>query len=60
MLIKDAEKMVFMGRAITCKRAQDSFSLVSKGSSKEHPEYLQQVPQTKVGILRLQVYSHGY
>lgn len=60
MLMKDAERVVFIGGSITWKKAQDSISLDSKALLKQHPEYLQQFSQTKVGTRRFQIYPNGY
>ncbi len=60
MLIKDAEQVVFIGGSITWKKkAQDSIGLDSKALLKQHPEYLQQFPQTKVGTQRFQIYPNS-
>ncbi|MFV5344286.1 YqaJ viral recombinase family protein [Acinetobacter oleivorans] len=60
ILMKDAERVVLMGGTITWKKAQDSISLDSKALLKQHPEYLQQFPQTKVGTRRFQIYPNGH
>lgn len=59
MLMKDAERAVFTGGSVTWKKAQDSISLDSKALLKQHPEYLQQFSQTKVGTRRFQIYPNG-
>jgi hypothetical protein len=59
MLMKDAERAVFTGGSVTWKKSQDSISLDSKSLLKQHPEYLQQFPQTKVGTRRFQIYPNG-
>ncbi|ENV36443.1 YqaJ viral recombinase family protein [bacterium SPL81] len=59
MLMKDAERAVFTGGSVTWKKAQDSTTLNSKALLKQHPEYLQQFPQTKVGTRRFQIYPNG-
>ncbi|HAV5331361.1 YqaJ viral recombinase family protein [Acinetobacter baumannii] len=59
MLMKDAERAVFTGGSVTWKKSQDSISLDSKALLKQHPEYLQQFPQTKVGTRRFQIYPNG-
>ncbi|MHA3060044.1 YqaJ viral recombinase family nuclease [Acinetobacter sp. ANC 4636] len=55
--IQDAERAVFQAGSVTWKRSKDSISLDSKALLKQHPEYLQQFPQTKQGSRRLQIYS---
>ncbi len=60
ILMKNAERVVFMGRSITWKKAQDSIGLYSKALLKKHPEYLQQFSQTKAGARRFQIYQNGY
>ncbi|MGQ1705168.1 YqaJ viral recombinase family nuclease [Acinetobacter baumannii] len=60
ILIKDAERVIFIGGSITWKKTQDSIILDSKALLKQHPEYLQQYPQTKVGTRRFQIYPNGY
>ncbi|MFY5899624.1 YqaJ viral recombinase family nuclease [Acinetobacter pittii] len=60
ILIKDAERVVFIGGSITWKKAQDSIGLDSKALLKQHPEYLQQFSQTKVGTRRFQIYPNGH
>ncbi|MCY3197904.1 YqaJ viral recombinase family protein [Acinetobacter baumannii] len=60
ILMKDAERVVFIGGSITWKKAQDSISLDSKALLKQHPEYLQQFSQTKQGTRRFQIYSNGH
>ncbi|MDP7762677.1 YqaJ viral recombinase family nuclease [Acinetobacter baumannii] len=59
MLMKDAERVIFMGGSVTWKKAQDSIGLDSKALLKQHPEYLQQYPQTKAGARRFQIYPNG-
>ena len=59
MLMKDAERAVFTGGSVTWKKAQDATTLNSKALLKQHPEYLQQFPQTKVGTRRFQIYPNG-
>ncbi|MEG2434060.1 MAG: YqaJ-like viral recombinase, partial [Acinetobacter sp.] len=59
MLMKEAERAVFTGGSVTWKKSQDSISLDSKSLLKQHPEYLQQFPQTKVGTRRFQIYPNG-
>jgi hypothetical protein len=44
---------------VTWKKSQDSISLDSKALLKQHPEYLQQFSQTKVGTRRFQIYPNG-
>ncbi|APR71275.1 MULTISPECIES: YqaJ viral recombinase family nuclease [Acinetobacter] len=59
MMMKDAERAVFTGGSVTWKKSQDSISLDSKSLLKQHPEYLQQFPQTKAGTRRFQIYPNG-
>lgn len=59
MMMKDAERAVFTGGSVTWKKSQDSISLNSKALLKQHPEYLQQFPQTKSGTRRFQIYPNG-
>lgn len=59
MLMKDAERAVFIGGSVTWKRAQYSISLDSKALLKQHPEYLSQFPQTRAGTRRFQIYPTG-
>ena len=59
MMMKDAERAVFIGGSVTWKKSQDSISLDSKSLLKQHPEYLQQFPQTKAGTRRFQIYPNG-
>ncbi|MHA3104364.1 YqaJ viral recombinase family protein [Acinetobacter sp. ANC 3791] len=55
--MQDAERAVFQGGSVTWKRSKDSISLDSKALLKQHPEYLQQFPQTKQGSRRFQIYN---
>lgn len=59
LMMKDAERSIFTGGSVTWKKAQDSISLNSKALLKQHPEYLQQFPQTKVGTRRFNIYPNG-
>ncbi len=59
MMMKEAERAVFTGGSVTWKKSQDSISLDSKSLLKQHPEYLQQFPQTKAGTRRFQIYPNG-
>ncbi|EHF3479142.1 MULTISPECIES: YqaJ viral recombinase family protein [Acinetobacter] len=59
ILMKDAERVVFMEGSVTWKKAQDSIGLNSKALLKQHPEYLEQFPQTKAGTRRFQIYPNG-
>ncbi|ENV47608.1 hypothetical protein P255_01933 [Acinetobacter brisouii CIP 110357] len=54
--MQDAERAVFQGGSVTWKRSKDSISLDSKALLKQHPEYLQQFPQSKQGSRRFQIY----
>jgi hypothetical protein len=53
------QRAVFTGGSVTWKKSQDSISLDSKSLLKQHPEYLQQFPQTKAGTRRFQIYPNG-
>ncbi|MHA3103214.1 YqaJ viral recombinase family protein [Acinetobacter sp. ANC 3791] len=55
--MQDAERAVFQGGSVTWKKSRDSVSLDSKALLKQHPEYLQQFPQTKQGSRRFQIYN---
>ena len=55
--MQEAERAVFQGGSVTWKKAKDSISLDSKALLKQHPEYLQQFPQTKQGSRRFQIYN---
>ncbi len=46
MMMKEAERAVFTGGSVSWKKSQDSITLDSKSLLKQHPEYLQQFPQT--------------
>lgn len=59
LMMKDAERAVFIDGSVTWKKSQDSTTLNSKALLKQHPEYLQQFPQTKAGTRRFQIYSNG-
>ncbi len=59
MMMKDAERAVFIDGSVTWKKSQDSTTLNSKALLKQHPEYLQQFPQTKAGTRRFQIYPNG-
>ena len=55
--MQQAERAVFQGGSVTWKRSKDSISLDTKALLQQHPEYLQQFPQTKQGSRRFQIYS---
>ncbi|RSN82859.1 YqaJ-like viral recombinase [Acinetobacter baumannii] len=59
MMMKEAERAVFLNGSVTWKKSQDSISLDSKSLLKKYPEYLQQFPQTKAGTRRFQIYPSG-
>ena len=59
MLMKDAERATFMQGSVTWKRSQDATTLNSKALLKQHPEYLEQYPQIKVGTRRFNIYTHA-
>lgn len=54
--MQDAERAVFQGGSVTWKRSKDSISLDTKALLQQHPEYLEQFPQTKQGSRRFQIY----
>lgn len=54
--MQEAERAVFHGGSVTWKRSKGSVSLDSKALLKQHPEYLQQFPQSKQGSRRFQIY----
>jgi len=60
LLMKNAERAVFICGSVTWKKAQDSIALDSKALLKQHPEYLEQFPQTKAGTRRFQIYPNGH
>jgi predicted phage-related endonuclease len=55
--MQEAERAVFQAGSVTWKRSKDSISLDSKALLKQHPEYLQQFPQSKQGSRRFQIYN---
>ncbi|MEG2434292.1 MAG: YqaJ-like viral recombinase, partial [Acinetobacter sp.] len=59
LMMKDAERAIFTGGSVTWKKAQDSISLNSKALLKQHPEFLQQFPQSKKGTRRFNIYPNG-
>ncbi len=59
MLMKESERAIFLEGSVTWKRAKDSTTLDSKALLKQHPELLQQFPQTKLGTRRFNIYAHG-
>ncbi len=59
VLMKEAERAIFIHGSVTWKKAQESISLDSKALLKQHPEYLKQFPQTKAGTRRFQIYPNG-
>ena len=54
--MQEAERAVFQGGSVTWKRSKDSISLDTKALLQQHPEYLQQFPQSKQGSRRFQIY----
>lgn len=54
--MQDAERAVFQAGSVTWKKSKDSISLDSKALLKQHPEYLQQFPQSKPGARRFAIY----
>lgn len=48
-----------MQGSVTWKRNQDATTLNSKALLKQHPEYLEQYPQIKVGTRRFNIYTHA-
>lgn len=59
MLMKDAERATFITGSVTWKRSQDATMLNSKALLKQHPEYLEQYPQIKLGTRRFNIYTHA-
>ena len=55
--MQDAERAVFTTGSVTWKKSKGSISLDSKVLLKQHPEYLDQFPQSKTGSRRFNIYS---
>nr|WP_314368817.1 YqaJ viral recombinase family protein [uncultured Acinetobacter sp.] len=55
--MQDAERATFKTGSITWKKSKDSTSLDSKALLQQHPEFLQQFPQSKQGTRRFQIYT---
>ncbi|WP_180103053.1 YqaJ viral recombinase family protein [Acinetobacter sp. YH12126] len=55
--IQQAEHATFINGSVTWKKAKDSISLDSKALLKQHPEYLNQFPQSKQGSRRFNIYT---
>ncbi|MEN8281419.1 YqaJ viral recombinase family protein [Acinetobacter gerneri] len=56
--MQEAERATFKGGSITWKKSKDSISLDSKALLKQHPEYLQQFSQQKMGARRFNIYCN--
>ena len=56
--MQDAERAVFTTGSVTWKKSKDSISLDSKALLKQHPEYLNQFPQSKQGSRRFNIYTN--
>lgn len=57
--MQEAERATFKTGSVTWKKVKDSVSLDSKELLQQHPEYLNQFPQTKQGTRRFQIYANG-
>ena len=55
--MQDTERATFKTGSVTWKKSKDSISLDAKALLLQHPEYLNQFPQTKQGSRRFQIYS---
>lgn len=55
--MQDAERATFQAGSVTWKKSKDSISLDSKALLKQHPEYLDQFPQSKQGSRRFNIYT---
>lgn len=55
--MQQAERATFKAGSVTWKKSKDSISLDSKALLKEHPEYLNQFPQSKQGSRRFNIYT---
>jgi len=55
--MQQAERVTFKAGSVTWKKSKDSISLDSKALLKQHPEYLNQFPQSKQGSRRFNIYS---
>lgn len=55
--MQQAERATFKAGSVTWKKAKDSIGLDSKALLKQHPEYLNQFPQSKTGSRRFNIYT---
>lgn len=55
--MQQAERATFTSGSVTWKKSKDSISLDSKALLKQHPEYLNQFPQSKQGSRRFNIYT---
>jgi predicted phage-related endonuclease len=55
--MQEAERATFTNGSVTWKKSKDSISLDSKALLKQHPEYLSQFPQSKIGSRRFNIYT---
>lgn len=55
--MQQAERATFIAGSVTWKNSKDSISLDTKALLKQHPEYLNQFPQSKQGSRRFNIYS---
>ena len=55
--MQDAERATFKTGSVTWKKSKDSVGLDSKALLQQHPEFLQQFPQSKQGTRRFQIYT---
>ena len=55
--MQQAERVTFKAGSVTWKKSKDSISLDSKALLKQHPEYLNQFPQSKQGTRRFNIYT---
>ncbi len=56
--MQQAERAIFKTGSVTWKKSKDSISLDTKALLKQHPEYLNQFPQSKQGSRRFSIYTH--
>jgi putative phage-type endonuclease len=56
--MQESERATFKAGSVTWKKAKDSISLDSKALLKQHPEFLNQFPQSKQGSRRFNIYSN--
>lgn len=56
--MQQAERATFLTGSVKWKKSKDSVSLDSKALLKQHPEYLNQFPQSKTGSRRFNIYAN--